>query len=99
MSRAKLLALWFVCALLVPVLMVAMFFQALAGSETRAKSMAIAQDECGNALFGGSAGETISQRTGIALVAGKRWAKIVAPCIDFFFGAGHCLKNVNDAHY
>lgn len=70
-----------------------MLCQAAFGSTDRALSMAIAQDECGNALFGGSRGETISTRTGNALIAGKRWAKIVAQIIDAIFGAGHCLAN------
>lgn len=55
--------------------------------------MAIAYDECGNALFGGARGETISARTGNALIQGRRWAKIAAPAIDAIFGTGHCLAN------
>ena len=93
MSRPKLLLIWLLCALASPVLLFAMLCQAAFGSTDRALSMAVAQDECGNALFGGSRGETISARTGNALNAGKRWAKIVAPVIDLIFGAGHCLAN------
>lgn len=95
MTRMKLLALWFVCTLAMPFLSIAMLVQALAGSEKRAKSMAVAQDECGNALFGGPPQQTISARTGDGLIYGSRWAKIAAPFIDFFFGAGHCLANVD----
>jgi hypothetical protein len=54
--------------------------------------MAIAFDGCGNALFGGDPTMTISARTGLALLDGKRWARIVAPVIDFAFGKGHCLE-------
>jgi hypothetical protein len=93
MSRPKLLLIWLACVLASPVLLIAMFAQAAFGSTDRALSMAVAQDTCGNALFGGSRGETISTRTGNALIQGKRWARIVAPVIDAVFGAGHCLAN------
>jgi hypothetical protein len=93
MSRAKLLMVWVLCTLAAPILCVAMFFQAAFGSTDRALSMAVAQDVCGNALFGGSRGETISTRTGNALIQGKQWAKFVAPIIDALFGAGHCVAN------
>lgn len=91
--RLKLLLLWLLCAAIVPILVLAMFAQAMAGSVTRAKAMAIAFDECGNALFGGDARETISRRTGLAVIAGKRWGRIAAIFIDWIFGAGHCSKN------
>ena len=93
MSRFKLLAVWLMCAIAAPFLVFAMLAQSLMGSTKRALSMALAFDECGNALFGGDPQETISRRTGLALLAGKSWAKIVAPCIDFIFGEGHCLAN------
>lgn len=93
MSRAKLLMVWALCTATAPILLLAMACQAVFGSTSRALSMAIAYDECGNALFGGARGETISTRTGNALIVGKRWAKIVAPIIDAIFGAGHCLAN------
>lgn len=57
--------------------------------------MALAQDECGNSMFGGPPTQTMSSRVGDGLIEGKRWAKIVAPVIDFLFGAGHCLSNVD----
>jgi len=85
--------LWALVTLVTPILNLAMLMQALFGSEERAKSMAVAQDECGNALFGGPADQTISTRTGNALIEGKNWAKIAAPIIDFMFGKGHCLAN------
>lgn len=93
MTRLKLLVLWILCTLLVPILVLAMLLQVLLGSTSRANSMAVAFDECGNALFGGQATETISRRTGLAVIAGKRWAKTLAPFIDFFFGTGHCAEN------
>lgn len=96
MSRLRLVALWLLCALVTPLLLLGMLVQALGGAETRALGIAVGFDEAGNALFGGDARQTISTRTGRALVAGKRWARIVAPCIDFFFGAGHCLAHAND---
>lgn len=67
--------------------------QAAFGSRDRALSMAVAYDECGNALFGGERNETISARTGNALIEGKRWARVVSPIIDAMFGAGHCQAN------
>lgn len=93
MSRAKLLLVWFLCAALLPLVMLAMLEQTVFGSTDRALSMAFALDTCGNALFGGSRGETISTRTGNALIRGQRWAKVAAPVIDFLFGKGHCLAN------
>jgi hypothetical protein len=73
-----------------------MLCQLLIGSAERALSMAVAIDSCGNALFGGLPTVTISERTGNALLDGRRWAKIVAPVIDYFFGAGHCLANATE---
>jgi len=96
MTRKKLFFIWLLCAVFAPVLIVAMLVQSVFGSTTRAQSMAIALDECGNSLFGGDPQETISRRTGLALAAGKRWAKIAAPLIDFVFGKGHCLANAVD---
>ena len=55
--------------------------------------MAIAQDACGNALFGGPPTQTMSARVGDALIMDQAWAKRVAPAIDFLFGKGHCLSN------
>ena len=41
----------------------------------------------------------ISTRTGNALIQGKRWAKIAAPCIDFLMMQnGHCLANATLPH-
>ena len=93
MSRKDLLLLWLLCTLFMPILSIAMFCQAAFGSEARAKAMAVAQDECGNSLFGGPATETISARTGNALIEGRPWAKVASRVIDYFFGAGHCLAN------
>lgn len=93
MSRVQLLLVWVLCLVTSPVLFIAMACQAAFGSRDRALSMAVAYDECGNALFGGTRGETISARVGNGLIQGKRWAKIAAPCIDLLFGKGHCLAN------
>lgn len=98
MNRLQVCGLWVMCALASVILLLAMGLQAMFGSKDRAKAMAIAYDECGNALFGGPATETISTRTGNALIQGKRWAKIVAPLIDAMFGRGHCLANATLPH-
>ena len=95
MNRIQLFGVWVLCVLFSPILLTAMLVQVLFGSKDRALSMAIAQDQCGNALFGGPADQTISTRTGNGLVEGLKWAKVVAPCIDLFFGKGHCLKNAS----
>jgi hypothetical protein len=85
--------------LVLPILSILMLLQALFGSETRALSMAIAIDECGNSGFGGPPQQTISRRTGLALIAGKAWAVPASKFIDFLFGKGHCLvKHVTDCH-
>ena len=72
-----------------------MFFQGLLGDVQRAQNMAIALDECGNALFGGEPEMTISTRTGNGVILGYKWAIRLAPIIDWFFGAGHCAENAN----
>jgi len=96
MARSRLFFIWLLCLAVTPLLIIAMLLQVVFGSTVRAESMAVAFDECGNSLFGGDAQETISRRTGLALIAGKRWAKIVAPMIDLLFGKGHCLANATD---
>lgn len=93
MSKFKLICVCMLCVIAAPILCLFMIGQALIGSPDRAMSMVVAFDECGNALFGGDPQETISRRTGLALLSGKRWAKVVAPIIDFIFGKGHCLAN------
>ena len=91
-TRARLVLLWLVCAIVTPILVVMMLVQALFGSVTRAQSMADAFDECGSCLFGGGERETISRRTGLAVIAAKPWGICLAPKIDFFFGQGHCER-------
>lgn len=93
MTRLRLFALWIMCVIVAPILLTAMLVQALFGSEARAQSMADSQDEMGNSLFGGPETQTISTHVGNGLIQGKRWAKIVAPCIDLLFGKGHCLAH------
>ncbi|MBD1412846.1 hypothetical protein NUJ30_08495 [Burkholderia contaminans] len=93
MSRLQLVLIWLLCVLAAPVLLAAMLAEALVGSTARAKNIAIAQDEAGNSLFGGAPTQTISERTGNALIEGEQWAHFVAPCIDLLFGKGHCLAN------
>jgi len=96
MQRARLLLICSFCAAVLPILAVAMLAQAALGSSSRALSMALAIDACGNSLFGGVPTQTISSRTGNALLAGRPWARIAAPVIDFIFGAGHCLANATE---
>ncbi|MPW17866.1 hypothetical protein GCT13_13200 [Paraburkholderia sp. CNPSo 3157] len=98
MSRLRLFGLWLMCTLVTPVLLIIMLGDALFGSTARAKAMAIAQDEEGNAMLGGPPTQTISERTGNALITGERWAHFVAPCIDLIFGKGHCLANATLPH-
>ncbi|KVZ18648.1 hypothetical protein WT88_29655 [Burkholderia stagnalis] len=97
MSRFQLMFVWLLCVLATPILLVAMLAEALFGSTERAKNIAIAEDEAGNSLFGGPPTQTISERTGNALIEGQRWAHFVAPCIDLLFGKGHCLANATIA--
>lgn len=96
MTRLKLLGLWLLCMAVMPLLCVAMLGFALAAKNDRAFYMAYAYDEAGAVAIGGPPGSTVSSRTGRALVAGRCWAKILAPIIDFFFGKGHCLSHAND---
>jgi hypothetical protein len=93
MSRLKLIGLWLVCVVFAGPLLAYMLIQAVFGSETRALYTAVGFDCAANGLFGGKEYETISTRTGNALILGRRWAQVAAPIIDFFMGAGHCLAN------
>ncbi|WP_416052741.1 hypothetical protein [Cupriavidus basilensis] len=93
MSRAKLLMIWVLCVVACPFLLVGMLCESLGGSQGRALNMAVGFDCSANGLLGGPENQTISTRTGNALILGARWARIAAPCIDFLFGAGHCLSN------
>lgn len=95
-KRLHLTAICLLCCLFMPVLLVAMLCHAVFGAENRAMSMAIAIDGCGNALFGGKPDDTISARTGRGLVEGARWAKAIAPVIDFIFGKNHCINTAAD---
>lgn len=88
--RVTLLALWFVCAIAMPVLCLMQLLQALLGDVRRSQSMAVAIDSCANALFGGKPNDTISARTGRGVEEGLVWAVKIAPVIDFFFGKDHC---------
>jgi hypothetical protein len=51
----------------------------------------IALDELANAFMFGDGRHTISARAGYALHRGKRWARVLVPVIDRFFGKGHCV--------
>lgn len=89
-DRQRALKLWLLCTLCLPLLWLMQLLQALFGSVERSLNMAFSLDTCGNALFGGDPRMTISERTGLALMEGKRWARIVTSVIDYFFGADHC---------
>ena len=89
-TRKTAILLALVCAFFSPVLVVMMVLQACFGSILRAHNMALAVDMTANALFGGDPRMSISGRTGNGVILGYRWARILAPIIDFFFGAGHC---------
>ena len=93
--RGQQLLLWFLCAVLVPIFLVVMLIQILFGAAQRAHYMAISFDEAGNCAFGGDPTQTMSARVGDAWIKGQKWADYVAPIIDFFFGKGHCLSNVD----
>lgn len=92
MSRPTLLKLWLLCLAVTPVLLIAQLIHSLVGSRGRAYTMAVALDEVGNAMLGGSHNETISTRVGNALLLSKPWAKPAAKFIDTLFGKGHCLS-------
>jgi hypothetical protein len=94
-NRSKTLILWFLITLALPIVQVVMLVQALLGSGVRAHNMAVAYDQMGNAMFGGRPDQTMSSRVGDADVRGQKWAIIAAPILDFFFGKGHALSNVD----
>ena len=95
-ARTRALKLWLACTLVLPVLWLMQLGQALLGNTTRSINMACALDACGNALFGGDFRMTISERVGLAVLAGKRWAPPVARLIDALFGAGHCAEQARN---
>lgn len=94
MSLFKLFIITLLCILVTPILLFCMVCQLLLGNKDRALRMAIAIDQCGNALLGGSEDETISSHTGRAQLQGIYWATKVAPIIDFFFGKNHCRDSI-----
>lgn len=94
-ERAKTLVMWLLIALVLPLAHAVMLFQTLFGSGARARMQAVAYDEVGNTIFGGPADQTMSSRVGNAKIRGQKWAQIAAPILDFFFGKGHALSNVN----
>ena len=91
-SRRRAVALWLICTLVIPLLWLMQGLQALFGSVDRSINMAVSLDTFGNTLLGGNPRQTISERTGLALLEGKRWARLVAPVIDYFFGKDHCRQ-------
>jgi hypothetical protein len=95
-SRKNALLLWAACTLALPLLWAMQFLQAAAGSARRSVNMAVALDQCANALLGGEPDMTISARTGLAAMAGKRWAELARPLIDGLFGAGHCIEEARE---
>lgn len=95
-ERVRALKLWLACTLVLPVLWVMQLMQGLFGSPDRSINMACALDQQGNALFGGDPRMTISERAGIAAMAGKRWGLLSAKLIDAVFGDGHCAEEAQD---
>jgi hypothetical protein len=94
-NRSKTLLLWFIITLALPIAQIVMLVQTLLGSGQRAHNQAVAYDQAGNTLFGGPPTQTMSSRVGDAKIQGRKWALIVAPILDFFFGKGHALSNVD----
>lgn len=94
-SRAKTLVLWILITAVLPIAQLVMLFQILFGANVRAHNQAVAYDEAGNAMFGGRPDQTMSSRVGDAKVRGQKWAVIAQPLLDFFFGKGHALSNVD----
>lgn len=94
-NRAKTLVMWILITALLPLAQLVMLFQILIGSNERAHNQAVAYDEAGNTIFGGPPDQTMSSRIGNAKVRGQKWAQIAAPILDFFFGKGHALSNVD----
>lgn len=94
-NRAKTLVLWALITTALPLAQVVMLFQIIFGANERAHNQAVAYDEAGNAIFGGRPDQTMSSRVGDAVVRGQKWAIIAQPILDFFFGKGHALSNVD----
>ena len=72
MTAVRALKLWLLCTVFLAPLWLMQGMQALLGSPARSINMACALDACGNALFGGDFRMTISERVGLAVLAGKR---------------------------
>jgi hypothetical protein len=94
-NRAKTFVLWILITAVLPVAQIVMLFQIIFGANVRAHNQAVAYDEAGNAIFGGRPDQTMSSRVGDAKVKGQKWAIIAQPILDFFFGKGHALSNVD----
>lgn len=92
MNRLIVAVLCLLCAAIAPALLLLMLGQAVFGSQARAQGAANSIDEAVNCIFGGDQRETISRRTGLAVIAGKPWGIWLAPKIDLFFGQDHCRR-------
>ena len=90
--RLRLILLWVVCVLVVPVLILAQLLHAVLGNTSRSLKMAVALDQCGNALLGGSEDETISSHAGRRMHE-ARWACVLCKFLDIF-ERDHCKKSI-----
>ena len=75
--RLQLIVMCILCTIVLPILLFGLFWHALVGSRVRALRMAIALDECGNALFGGLPTETISSRVGRLALTGQEGGRLL----------------------
>jgi hypothetical protein len=64
--------------------------QAIAGNTDRAFSVAVANDQCLNALLGGSVHETVSAHAARARLEGRRWGCLLCNWLLDKVQPNHC---------
>lgn len=79
-----------------PILFLVLAYRVLVKNDERMYFIARSFDIYANTTFNGRPDETISSRTGRALLKRKKWAILLAPLIDAIFGEGHCVSSAID---
>jgi len=98
MVRFRLLGLFLLCLITSPILLTAMFLQALLGAEDRVMAILIAYNRVGNYACGEHRDKTVSGQVGRSAYKGNLIAKLMEIVIDFLLGKNHC-REVAEVEY
>lgn len=91
MKKAKLIALFLLCALVFQPILHAVWLWAILFDDDRAWKMFVSFDKFGNGGFNGNPNETLSERAAKGMVAGShKWCLLCK--LLHFFDRNHCEK-------